>query len=825
MRDWRAGQLRFLLAALTLAVAALSAVGFFTNRIERALLRDGAQTLAADVLLSAPRPLPPEWRNQAREAGLQVSATVIFPSMAQSLDGEQSILASVKAVDQGYPLRGRLKLTEKTQDMEGAPAQGIPGRGEIWLDQDVLERLQLKVGARLRLGDSEFTISRIIRAEPDRGASFMNFAPRVMINLADLAATGLEQPGARIGYRMLLAGAEGQALAFAKQIETRIEQQKIKGVRIESLNGGQRETRNTLDRARAFLSLVGMLAGMLAALAIALAARRFALRQIDSVAMLRFFGLAQRQVLQIYVIEFLLLGLAASLLGALIGFLAHFALTHWLAGLITSELPPLSLLPAAQALLLGLVFVAGFALPPLLQLADVPHNRVLRRDTGAPKAGALAVYGMGVAAFLGLMLWQAGDLLLGLLVSGGFAAACAIFAGVAWLMLRVLRSLRHRLPWPSWRYALTSLQRRPGATVLQVTSLALGLFAILLLTTERNDLLQAWSKNMPADAPNRFLINVQPDQVKEVDARIDALAPPQRSALYPMYRGRLTALNGKAVNGKDYENERARNLVEREFNLSAFAALPPDNQISAGAWFGPQAKAEASVESGLAKTLTLKLGDTMEFDVGGLRVPVKITSLRKLDWNAMRINFFVIMSPDMLGQITPSYATAFHLRANQSTQANALTRDFPNLTLIDVSLIQKQARDILQQVANAVEFLFLFTLAAGVLVLYAALLGSQEERMREAALLRALGASARQLWRAQLVEFLLIGSVAGVLAAAAAGVLAGVLALLIFEFPWEWGPQSLLVGSLLGAICAIAGGVLGLRGILQRPPLSTLREI
>ncbi|WP_348695319.1 FtsX-like permease family protein [Duganella fentianensis] len=835
LRDWRAGQLRFLLMALTVAVAALSATGFFIDRLRAGLDRDARQLIGADVVINADLPVNPAWRAEAQRRGLVLADVASFVSMAQVGEGEQSrsVLGALKAVSSGYPLRGHLRTStdlQAAQQGQGDLTQDVPAAGTVWLDPALLGSLSTRVGEQLKLGDRSFTITRLIAAEPDRGANFMAFAPRVLMALDDLPATNLVQPGSRVTYRLLVAGADGQkagtqaASEFAQWLEQQISANNIKGVRIETLASGRGEMRTTLERADHFLSLVGLLSALLAAVAVAMAARRFMQRHLDACAMLRCLGLTQNQVTAMYLIEFLLVGLAGSVAGVLIGYGAHHVLLQALATLVGNELPAPSLLPALQGLGTGVLLLAAFALPPILQLRKVPHNRVIRREQEPPQVAALATYGLGLGGFCALLLWQAGDAQLALYTALGFAAAFGLFALVGWAGLAALKPMRGLIDHQSWRFALTSLQRRPSATLVQVVALALGLMALLVLTVVRGDLMTAWRKATPADAPNRFIINIQPEQSADIARRLQ-VAGVSYAPQYPMIRGRLTAVNGVTVTADTYTEERARSLADREFNLSTMAQMQAENQIVAGQWFADRPGApEASVEEGIAKTLKWKLGDKLRFDIAGTPVDATITSIRKLEWGSMRVNFFVIINPAAMTEVSQSWLTAFHLPLAQAGLMNALTRDYPNLTIVDVGAILQQVQQVLDQVITAVEFLFIFTLASGLLVLYAALMGSQDERTREAALLRALGATRQQLAQAQLIEFLLVGGLSGLLAATAAASMGWALATYQFKFAWSFSPSVWLIGLLAGGLCAIAGGWLGLRNVLRQPPLQTLRE-
>jgi putative ABC transport system permease protein len=821
-RDWRAGELRFLLVAMIVAVASLSSVGFFVDRMRAGLSRDAHRLLGADLVINADQPIHHTWREEAQKRGLTLADTVTFPSMALAGEGDntRSQLASVKAVSSGYPLRGALRVADEPEAAD-AETRDIPAPETVWVDAGVLQALDVGMGESIRLGDKSFRVAKVIAVEPDRGAGFINFAPRVMLPLTDLPATNLIQFGSRVIYRLQVAGDAAKIAAFQRWVKDRIESDYIKGVRLESLESGRPEMRATLDRAEQFLSLVGLLSAMLAAVAVAMAARRFMLRHIDACAMLRCLGLTQNQVTTMYLIEFVTVGLVGSVLGAAVGFAAHFVLLEWLARLVTNSLPPASVIPAVQGVVTGLVLLVGFAIPPILQLRNVPHNRVIRREQDAPQPVTVATYTLGLAAFIGLLLWQSGDPKLGLLTAAGFLGGFAAFALVGFLGLKSLRFVRPALNHPGWRFAVTALQRRTGATVVQIVALSLGLMALLLLTVIRGDLVNAWRESTPPEAPNRFIINIQPEQKTDIEKRI-ADNSRGRSMLYPMIRGRLVQVNDKVVTVDSYAEDRARRLVDREFNLSTMRDIPEQNQVVAGRWFD-DSRPEASVEEGLAKTLGLKLGDRLQFDIGGQRVEATITSLRKLEWGSMRVNFFVILNPSIMKNMPQTWITAFHLPGEKTGFINQLTRDYPNLTVVDVGSMIRQVQGVVDQVISAVEFLFLFTLASGVLVLYAALVGSQDERIRESGLLRALGATRTQLSQSQWIEFALVGGLAGMLAASGAAAVGWALAKFVFNFEWTFSPVVWLAGLFVGSLCAFAGGWVGLRHVLNQPPLQTLR--
>jgi putative ABC transport system permease protein len=817
LRDWRAGELRLLAGALVIAVAAVTSVGFFVDRIRLGLERDARQLLGADLVISSDAPIGPALR---QGTGLQFADTVTFPSMAlNTADAELSTLAAVKAVGEGYPLRGTLR-TKAERDGTDAPARGIPAPGTVWVDPQALQALRAELGANLKLGEKTFRIERVIAVEPDRGTQFINFAPRVMLNLADLPATELIQPGSRVTYRLLVAGETPAVRAYRQAVTPLLK----RGQSIDTLEGGRPEMQRTMERAERFLALVALLAAMVAAVAVATSARRFSLRHLDSCAMMRCLGLAQADIFRLFALEFLLVGVAACAVGMAAGFGFHFVLLEVLGSLITTALPLPSLQPALQGFAAGLVLLLGFALPPLAQLRRVPPLRVLRKDLGAPSGRAAFGYALGFAGFLALLLWSANDLRVGGLTAGGFAGGVLFFALVAYgvlLLLSPLRAITGRLG-ISWRFAVAAVLRRPTATVVQLVSLAVGIMALLLLTVTRTDLISAWRSAAPPDAPNRFVINIQPEQTGAIEQRL-AQAGIAGATLYPMVRGRLIAKNGTALGPEDFASERAQRLVDREFNLSYTKDAPGHNRITAGKWFADGA-AELSIEEGIARTLDIKLGDELTFDIAGIQVRARATSLRKVNWDSMRANFFVIMPPGLLADKPKSFITAFHLPESRAAFTTELVREFPNLTVVDTSAVFRQVQAVLDQVIAAVEFLFVFTLAAGVLVLYAALASSRDERVREAALLRALGASRQQLSRAQVAEMACLGGLAGLLAALGAAAIGWALARFAFEFDYVVTPWVFVLGVGGGALCALAGGWMGLRSVLQTPPLTSLRD-
>jgi len=825
-RDLRSGDLRLLIVAVTLAVAALTAVGFFADRLKGGLQRDARQLLGGDAVVSSDNPTPAAFVEKARALGLSVVGTVGFPTMARASDdqGGGAKLVALKVVEPGYPLRGSLRVTNSLEAPDTV-TRDIPAAGHAWVDAPLLEALGLNVGDPLLLGDARLTVSAVIVIEPDRGAGFMNFAPRVMINSTDLAATKLIQPASRLTYRMAVAGEEPPVQAFVKWADAQVKPgaaNPVRGVRVESLQSGRPEMNQTLDRADKFLSLVALLAALLSAVAVALAARAFAASHLDDCAMLRVLGLSQRTIASSYAFEFALVGLFASGLGVLLGYGVHYLFVILLAGLVDAALPAATIWPVMLGIGMGLTLLFAFGLPPVLQLAQVPPLRVIRRDVGNLRPASLGVLAVGVAGFATLLLVASSDLKLGLIAVGGFSGAVIIFAVLSWIAVKLLRKSVNESTAPRWLVLATrQMSARPVYTVVQVSALAVGLLALVLLVLLRTDLIGSWRKASPPDAPNRFVINVMPEQSDAFQQALKTAGVAQFD-WYPMIRGRLVAVNGRTISPDNFEEERAKRLVDREFNVSFSAKIPQKNDIVAGRWVDEEQGA-VSVEEGIAKTLNLQLGDTVRFEVGGTQTESRVTSLRKVDWGSMRANFFVIYPVSRLDNVPATYMSAFRAPATKGFD-NALVRQFPNVTNVDMTTTISQVQRVLDQVIRAVEFLFGFTLAAGLVVLFAAVTATREERAREFAIMRAVGARGSLLRQVQRAELAGVGLLAGFLASLVASAVGWALAHYVFEFEWSMSLWVPLLGALAGAVLALAAGWWGLRDVLRRPVVETLRR-
>ncbi len=825
-RDWRAGELTVMIAALVLAVASVGTVSFFADRVKTALTRQANLLLGADILVSGDRPLPETFAAEAQRRGLVATPALKFNSMVQregADPGAGAVLADVKAVAAGYPLRGVIMLVNSNVP-EGARATGIPRRGEAWPDARLAARLGVRIGDTIAVGDTTLKIGAIVQREPEVASGLLAIAPRLLVNLDDVPATNLLQPGNRAVYRLLVA--DLSARDYLDPYLAWLQAQLQPGQRMENVRDLRPEVRQTLERAEKFLGLSALVAVILAAVAIALAASRYLRRHLDASAMLRCFGASRLRTLTLFVLQFAVLGLTASAAGIALALAGQQLLVMLLGTIAPGDLPLPGVLPALAAFGTGVLLLFGFALPPLIALASVPPLRVLRRDLPRPRPGGVIAYLLGAAVIAALIGWQAQDVKTGAIMVGGIGALLAAAAASAWLLIVLLKYLPQR--GVTWRFGLANLRRRPLASSLQIGALALGLMALLLLTVVRGDLVQNWRASLPPDAPNHFVVNVLPEQVDGVRAALKA-ATGTDTALYPMIRGRLVAVNGMRLDTAQYADTRARRLAEREFNLSWATAMPKTNRVVAGQWFdgatGPAAG--ISMEDGIAESLKLKLGDALTWDIAGTTVTAAITSLRKVDWDSFRPNFFTLFAPGVLESMPQTYLGAVRIRdgAQSGAWLSALVQQYPNVLAIDVGEIIRQIQTIMEQVAKAVEFVFLFTLLGGLLVLQAAIAATQDERKFDAAILRTLGASRAQLTAAQVAEFVVLGALAGLLAAAGATAIGYVLSDRVFQIPFAWNPLVWVYGLVGGAFAVALAGWLGTRGTMRHPPLEVIRQL
>ncbi len=819
-RDLAAGEIRLMLMALVLAVLGVTAVGLITDRAESGLQQEANRLLGGDAGLRADTPIHSDIAVSAKKLKLDIAETASFPSMVQA--GESVNLADIRAIDKNYPLRGEFQI--RRADKTGIETvQGGPDAGTVWLSEDAARKLKVTTGQKIGVGEVSLVYAATMIQEPDAALDYFNVAPKVFIALSDLPRTGLVQNGSRIQYRLVVAGKKSDVNNFV--VETRKNLQR--GQRLETGDDARPEVRSALDRAGRFLGLAALMSLILAAVAVALAARRHSARHLDGSAVMRCLGASQSTIAGLQLGELFFLGLVGSSVGIALAWLLQMAVGAWLSDAMGVVLPQPSMQPVLAGFAIGFTVLIAFAVPPVLALRKVPALRVLRRDVPLTEPSAWAVGLLGLAGLGGLLWWKADSATLASIILGGIGITAAVLAGIGWLLLRWLKKVRQTLRGP-WRYGLANLSRHEGMTLAQVSALGLGLMALLLLTFVRTDLLSRWQQTMPADAPNRFVINVQSDQLEGVEKFISREGL-KNAQLFPMVRARLQEVNGKKVSGDNYKGAgmRAQRLAEREFNLSSITTFGKDNTLVAGNYWAPDhsGELEMSVEEGFAKSLSWKLGDTVRFDIAGQALTAKITSLRKVEWESFKPNFFVVISPGGLKDYSASYISAMHVPEDKITVMDNLVRQYPNLSVIDVGAVLKQVRGTIDQVTRVVESVFYFSLLAGLLVLLAAVQASQDDRMREAGVMRVLGASKKQLRMAQATEFASLGLLSGLVASISASVIASLIADQVFNLPWQFNFPLLAYGVIGGCALALLAGLWATRKVTQVPPMETLRSL
>ncbi len=814
-RDARSPQFLIIALALTVAVAAITAVGTFTERVRSALAEQAGTLLAADLALISSEPLPARYRTAAARLGLATSELLGMRSMVSAGEGLQ--LVEIKAAGPGYPLRGRLEVAS-ARFGPVTVARDIPARGTVWGDDRLLQMLDAAVGDRLQIGAATFELARLVVLEPDRGGDLFNIAPRVLMNLADVPATGLVLPGSRVQYTLLVAGERAPLRRFRDELPA------SEDVRLVAPDSARPEIRTAITHAEQFLGLAALVAVLLSGVAVLVAARSFAREHEDSVALLRTLGATRAFIGRLFALEALLLGAGAALLGVGAGYALHALLAALLGDWMQTALPPPSALPALRGMASGILALLGFALPPLLALRDVPPVRVLRRATDAHGPASLVVVAYAGTALMLLVPWRAGDWRMTLWTLAGLAASLALLTLCALAALRLLDLLRRRAR-ASWRSGLANLGRRRGQSLLQIVSLGLGLMALLLLGLVRTDLLARWQERLPPGAPDQFLINIQPDQVGAMRAFLagHGIADP---ALYPMVRGRLVAIAGVPVEPDAYEDPRASRLADREFNLSSATALKSDNRIVAGAWWETaDAPAQFSVERDIAAILGIALGDTLSYRVADREITAPVTSLREVSWDTMQANFFVVSPPTLLADLPATYITSFKLPAGDAALLRALVHEFPSVTVLDVAALIAQIRGIMARAVSAVEFVFLFTLVSGIVVLVAAVQSTQRERVYDSTLMKTLGATRVLIARMIAAEFLFIGAIAGVVGGAGALLGAWLVARYVLHIDYGVTPLVLVIGIAGGIAGVVIAGLYAVIDALREPVLGVLRRV
>ncbi|MFO7304545.1 MAG: FtsX-like permease family protein [Gammaproteobacteria bacterium] len=814
-RDAKSGELRVLVLALLVAVAGLTAVAFFTSRVARAVDQQASEVLAADLRLQSRSPLDREYLALAHRAGLATAELATFPSVV--MKGEASALSAIRAVSEDYPLRGRVRIA----DVPLGPAQeadGIPRPGEAWLEARLLAQLDAKIGDRIQVGHTELVVARVLAYRPDQGSQFVDLAPTLLMRLDEVPATGLVQEGSRVSYAFLFAGDATRVRAFKELLINR----KKATERLADISDTSPQIRSAIERAGRFLSLSGLVTVLLAAIAVAIAARRYVVRHLDTVALMKSLGAPQRLVLAISVLELAMMALGAGIVGTLIGYGAQEGIAYLLRDLVRGELPRPALSAGWLGVMTSLLILVGFALPPLLQLRHVPPARVLRRNLEPPPLRYATVYGTASAALIALLAWLIRDMRLLFYVLGAALVTFAVLAGAGWLLVLALGRLRANVG-VAWRYGMANIARRGRDSVIQIVAFGLGLMVLLLLSVVRGDLMQEWRASLPENAPNQFMINIRPEQVEAVRAFFSErdFTPPE---LVPMVRARLVAINDRSVSDIEFPTDRGREFVEREANLTWSETMQADNTLVEGTWWrsGDGGPARVSVEIELAKALGLALGDRLTYDIAGEYVTVEVASFRKVQWDSFRPNFFMVFSPGVLDDKAGTYITSVHVPSERKGVMLEFMKTFPEVTAIDIDAILAQVRGVMDKASLAVQYVFGFTLLAGLTVLLATIQATRDERRYESAILRTLGARRSVVLQGVAAEFAVLGLLAGAFAAVGATAAGYFLATRIFNLDYSLDVTVWGVGLLAGAALVGTCGTLAARSVVNHPPIETL---
>jgi len=820
---WRAGALRVLVFALVLAVSAITAVGFFTERVESALSQQGALLLGGDLAVSADHEIPAIFSERAQKQGFVAVKTYEFPSMVVA--GDNSQLVEIKAVGNNFPLRGDLTLGATASDA-GRVVKAAPASGEAWIEPRLANVLDLTVGDQITVGDKSLLVTAILLREPSRGGDMFSFAPRLMMNAEDLAATKLIQYGSRVKYQLLLSGDLKKIQQFYQQMKPGLG----RGERIEDLRNARPEIKLALDKAEQFLGLSAMVSVILAMAAMLLSSMPYIRQSLDMFALMRCFGASQKTVLQVLAMQTLLIAFFSALLGIVIGYAAQIGLARLAGSLFVEALPPASFLPVVIGLAASLAMMIAVVVPHAWQMRKLTAMNILRRETLAQPMSAQAKYLPAALVMAAMVFWQAQDAKIALSTILAMVALCfVVFAfayGLVYLAKAFIRLSPHNKTLSTVMIGVQGLKTRLALSTVQTIGFSMGLMVLMLLALIRGDLINNWQASLPADAPNRFVINVQPQQIDGVK-RFFSEQQIKEASVFPMVRARLVKINQDVIKSSQWKEDRARRLAEREFNLSWTEVMQSDNKLVAGRWWNQNehGKPYLSLEQDLAKTLGIQLGDTLSFDVAGTPLVLTVTSLRKVDWDTMRANFFAVTPPGVLDHFSANYISSFHLPLGADLPLNQLVKQYPNLTVIDVAALMQQVRGIMQKMSSTIEYVFIFSLITGVAVLYAALVATRAERVAEATLMRVFGASRRQVSIAYFTEFALIGLIAALVATVAANLLAFYISAKVLDIPFQFN-LTLAVSAMLIATTAIPFAAwLGLRAYLNIPPRQLLNSI
>jgi putative ABC transport system permease protein len=815
-RDSRSGELTILVMALIIAVTSSTAISLFADRLQRTMTEQTADFLAADLVITSPEVQPANWLAKAQALQLHAAQTVDFSSVL--IENDEMLLASVKAVSHAYPLRGYLKITDSDFSKEHTVHQGPPA-GQTWVEKRVLLALKLKLGDALTVGEKKLTVSQILTYETDKQGDFYSFSPRVMINDADLPATGIIQPGSHVHYFFQYTGEFSALQAFNRWLKPQLNPSQ----RILDIHKDRPELGSALSRAERYLGLSSIIVILISGVAIAMATRRYTERHFNATAILRCLGLKQRDILWLYGCQFVVLGVLASGIGCGLGWLAQQGLFHLLRELLPQQVATPGMLAVFFGFIVGIAVLLAFALPPLLRLKQVSPLRVLRRELEPLASSAWLVYGLALGIIAVLIERYTGDAKMTATLLGVGLLALLVLGGLVYGLLSLAGKL---LPYLSltWRFGLQGILRNSRASVSQILAFSITLVAMVLSFTVRTDLIDNWQKQLPDNAPNHFALNIFPEQQAAFKQDMQAQGI-THSQFYPVVKGRLVEINHTPVQQVVSKDSQGESATHRELSLTFTQQLPEDNKITEGAWWQTEKPEQVSVEQKLADSLKIKLHDQLTFTVGSQQIKAEVTSFRSLDWDTMRPNFYMVFSPGTLDAFPSTLITSFYLPETQKNVLNTLVKRYPAITILEVDLIVKQFKTILVQLTQAINFLLYFSLLAGFTVLFAAVYTTLDDRIQEGAILRTLGAKRAFLTKIHVLEFGLLGFIAGLLTVVMSEAIIYSLYTMVMHIAYSPNYYLWFVIPIIGSVCVALAGYSGILHVVNKSPVTVLREL
>jgi putative ABC transport system permease protein len=816
-REWRSGELGVLLLALTVAVAALTGVGFLVSRISIAVAMQASEVLAADIRIGSPQPISEKYFDEARKRGLESASSTALLSVV--FNGERSQLTNIRAVTDGYPLRGKVMIANEAF-APGQQAHGIPAKGEIWPDSKLLTAIDAHVGSQISIGATTFRVGHVLISRPDQSGTFAELAPTLLMNDADVASTQLIQPGSRVSYRGLFAGDRTRIETFKEWLSAN----KKAGERVHDITDASPQIRNAVDRAGRFLSLASLVSVLLCSIAVAMSARRYVLRHLDTVALLKTLGATRAFTLSVNVLQLTAVAIIASVMGAALGYLAQEWLLRTIRSLLAVDLPPASLVPVAIGFMTAIAVLIGFALPPLIQLSRTPALRVLRRDVGPPPPLLMLAFGPAIGIIVFLVYWVVRDWRLFLDFTAGLGGFLLVLALAGALLVFLAGRLRSRVG-VAWRFGVANLSRRRSESLVQIVAFGTGIMVLLLLGIVRNDLSSDWRRTLPANIPNYFFVNIPPDD-REAFTKFLTDHGAKTARMLPMLRGRLTRIKGQSVEDMKFPGEDADNFATREQNLTWSDEPGDDNRLVAGQWWtaADHGKPLVSLSTEFQDSLHVNVGDNLTFDIAGESFDVKVMSIRKVKWDSFQPNFFVVFAPGVLEKAAGTYITSANLKPGDARSLSQLAHRFPSVSIFDIDDLLAQVRSVLDKAVLAVQSVFVFTLFAGLTVLLAAVQSSRDERRYESAMLRTLGARRSTVLQGVLAEFTTLGLLSGLLAAVGASIAAYYMDTRVLQLHYTFDWWIFVEGLFGGAILVAFTGWLATRSVVNQPPLKTLRD-